>query len=153
MSKVKPACEEISVLMMGLMDNELDENQKKMVLDHLASCEKCAAEYKAFNNLKKETSEMKLKKLPEMYWDEYWNHVYNKLERGFAWIILSLGAILIFSYGAYEMTYEFFFDNTISLFLRVSTGIFTFGIIVLTVSVLREKLMIRHIDKYRSIKR
>lgn len=153
MGKINPACEEARVLMMGLMDNELDENQKKKVLEHLASCEECAKQYKAFNNLKKETSEMKFKKLPEMYWDEYWNHVYNKLERGIAWIILSLGAILIFSYGAYEMTYEFFFDGTISLFLRISTGIFTFGIIILTVSVLREKLMIRHIDKYRSIKR
>ncbi|MBN1407144.1 MAG: zf-HC2 domain-containing protein [Calditrichaceae bacterium] len=153
MSKVKPACEEMRVLMMGLMDNELDASQKKKVLEHLVSCEECAKQYDAFNHLKKETSEMKFKKLPEMYWDEYWDYVYNKLERGIAWIILSLGAIMIFSYGAYEMTYEFFFDETISLFLRISTGIFTFGIIVLTVSVLREKLMIRHIDKYRSIKR
>ncbi|MEJ2545304.1 MAG: zf-HC2 domain-containing protein [Calditrichaceae bacterium] len=153
MSKNNPACEEARVLMMGLMDNELDENQKKKVLEHLASCEECAKQYKAFNNLKKETSEMKFTKLPEMYWDDYWDHVYNKLERGIAWIILSLGAILIFSYGAYEMTYEFFFDETISIFLRISIGIFSFGIIVLTVSVLREKLMIRHIDKYRSIKR
>ena len=153
MSKLKPTCEEMSVLMMGLMDNELSESQKTKVMEHLASCEKCAAQYKAFSNLKKETSEMKFKKLPEMYWDEYWDHVYNKLERGIAWIILSIGTILIFSYGAYEMTYEFFFDETISLFLRIGTGIFTFGIVVLTVSVLREKLMIRHIDKYRSVKR
>ena len=153
MSKAKLTCEEMNVLMMGLMDNELNEEQRAQVTEHLAYCENCAAQYKAFSNLKKETSEMKLKKLPEMYWDEYWNHVYNKIERGFAWIVLSLGAILIFSYGAYEMTYEFFFDPTISLFIRIGTGIFTFGIVVLTVSVLREKLMIRHIDKYRSIKR
>ena len=153
MSKAKLTCEEMSVLMMGLMDNELEENQKAQVLEHLASCENCAAQYKAFSNLKKETSEMKLKKLPEMYWDEYWDHVYNKLERGFAWIILSLGAIMIFSFGAYQMTYEFFLDATRPLFLRIGTGIFTFGIVVLTVSVLREKLMIRHIDKYRSVKR
>jgi hypothetical protein len=153
MSKVKPTCEEMSILMMGLMDNELSESQKAKVMEHLASCEKCSAQYKAFSNLKKETSEMKFKKLPEMYWDEYWDHVYNKLERGIAWIILSLGAILIFSYGAYQMTYDFFLDPTRPLFIRVGTGVFTFGIIVLTVSVLREKLMIRHIDKYRSVKR
>jgi len=153
MSKLKSNCEEMSILMMGLVDDEISESQKAQVLEHLASCEKCAAQFKAFSNLKKETSEMKLKKLPEMYWDEYWDHVYNKLERGIAWIILSLGTILIFTYGAYEMTYEFFFDQTVSLFLRIATGIFTFGIVILTVSVLREKLMIRHLDKYRSVKR
>ncbi|HEM49207.1 MAG TPA: zf-HC2 domain-containing protein, partial [Caldithrix sp.] len=42
MSKVKPACEEMRVLMMGLMDNELDASQKKKVLEHLVSCEECA---------------------------------------------------------------------------------------------------------------
>ncbi|MEJ2052855.1 MAG: zf-HC2 domain-containing protein [Calditrichaceae bacterium] len=153
MSKSKLTCEEVSVLMMGLMDDELEDQQKAGVLEHLTFCKKCAAEYKAFSNLKKETSEMKFKKLPEMYWDEYWEHVYNKLERSIAWIILSIGTILLFSYGAYQMTYEFFLDPARPLFIRIATGIFTFGIIILTVSVLREKLMVRHIDKYRSVKR
>ena len=152
MNKSKLSCDDIKVLMMGLMDDELDDQQKTQVQEHLASCEKCAEEYKAFNNLKKETSDLKLKKLPEMYWDEYWEHVYNKLERSIAWIIVSIGAILVFSYGAYQMTYEFFLDPSRPLFLRLATGVFTFGLIILTVSVLREKIMIRHIDKYRSIK-
>jgi hypothetical protein len=153
MAENKISCEEAKILMMGLIDDEIDEKDKAHVLEHVQSCKVCASEYESFLNLKKGTSEMKLKKLPEMYWDEYWDHIYNRIERGIGWIILSLGAILILGYGFYAISHEFFMNPDKPLFLRISAGIFSVGAIILFVSVLREKLMIRSVDKYRSIKR
>jgi len=153
MTKSKITCEDVSIMLMGLIDGELDQEQKGIVEDHIKTCEKCTSQYESFLNLKKGTSEMKLKKLPEMYWDDYWEHVYNKIERGVAWIFVSIGVIVLLAYGGYQMTHDFFFDPAKPLVLRIGTGVFSLGLLFLFVSVLREKLMIRGIDKYRSIKR
>lgn len=153
MIKSKMTCEDVNILLMGLIDGELDQKQKRIVEHHIKTCEKCTSQYETFLNLKRGTSEMKIKKLPEMYWDDYWEHVYNKMERSIAWILVSIGVIILLAYGGYQMTYGFFFDPSKPLVLRIGIGFFSIGLIFLFVSVLREKLMIRGVDKYRSVKR
>ena len=96
---------------------------------------------------------MKFKPFPEMFWDEYWENVYNRIERGLGWILFSLGAIILLSYGAYELLKEFFLNPKEPLIEKVGLGLLIVGFIVVFVSVLREKLMVRKIDKYRRIKR
>lgn len=96
---------------------------------------------------------MKLKPLPEMYWDEYWTHVYNKIERRAGWIFISIGLILIVSFGFYEFVKDFLMNSTQPLILRAGVSVLGIGIIITGISVLREKLMVRKKDKYRSILR
>jgi len=153
MSRLKISCEDVQIKMMGLLDNELNEQLSKQIFDHLEVCPDCKKKYDSFVQLKKDTSDMKFKKLPEMYWDDYWTHVYNRIERGFSWILVSLGAMILLVYGSYEVMHEFYLDPENPLLIKIGAGILTVGMIVLFVSVLREKLMIRKIDKYRSIER
>jgi hypothetical protein len=153
MDKKTITCEEAKVLMMGLIDNELNAEQTVLVKDHLALCPACSEQYKSFINLKEGTSAMKFKNLPDMYWDEYWNHVYNKIERGIGWIFLSIGAIILLTYAGYSVLENFFADQSLPLIMKLGIGILVLGLAVLFVSVIREKLMIRKVDKYRSVKR
>ena len=96
---------------------------------------------------------MKFKPFPEMFWDEYWENVYNKIERGIGWILFSLGAIILLAYGAYEMLQDFFLNPQKPMIEKVGLGLLLLGLIIVFVSVLREKLMIRKVDKYRRIVR
>ena len=96
---------------------------------------------------------MKLKPLPEMYWDEYWQHVYNKIERGIAWILISIGTIIILAYSIWQAMEKFFQDPMEPISMKIGVGALVFGTIILFVSVLREKIMLRKDDKYRRIKR
>ncbi|HHJ52203.1 MAG TPA: hypothetical protein ENJ89_03320 [Caldithrix abyssi] len=153
MAKQRITCEQAQILMMGLLDGELNEQDTQRVKQHLEECEACARQYKSFLKLKKETQDMKFKPLPEMYWDEYWNHVYNKIERGISWILVSIGAVIILAFSLYQAMSDFFSDPAEPLSLKIGTGIFVLGMIVLFVSVLREKLMVKKVDQYRRIKR
>ncbi len=153
MMSTKLTCKEVRINMMGLLDNEISEEQKAALLGHIESCPSCQKMYNDFRTLKKDTQEMKFKKLPEIYWDDYWTQVYNRMERGFSWILISIGVMILLVYGGYEVTRDFFLDPQKPLLLKIGVGAFTAGIIVLFVSVLREKLMIRKIDKYRSVER
>ncbi len=149
----KLACKDVRIKLMGLIDNEISGEEKEDLLKHIEGCPSCKKIYNEFRTLKKETKEMKFKKLPEIYWDDYWTHVYNRMERGIGWILLSIGIIVLFSYGGYEILRDFFLDPQKPFLLKIGTGTLTAGMIVLFVSVLREKLLIRKIDKYRSVER
>ncbi len=153
MNRSAISCEQAEMLMMGLLDNELNGEETQEVQEHLAACKSCAAKYESFKNLKKDTAEMKFKNLPEVYWDEYWQHVYNRIERGIGWIFFSVGAIIISIITGYTIFQEYFLNPEEPLGLKIGIGFLGIGTIVLFVSVLREKLMVRKVDKYRSILR
>ena len=146
-------CDEARLLMMGYLDNELTEDEIKALQEHLNSCAKCRAEWESFKELKKETSEMKFKPFPEMFWDDYWENVYNRIERGIGWILFSLGAIILLAFGAYELLEDFFLNPKEPMIEKIGVGLLILGLIVIFVSVLREKLMIRKVDKYRRVLR
>ncbi|HID38856.1 MAG TPA: hypothetical protein EYP36_05010 [Calditrichaeota bacterium] len=153
MKKTELSCEEARILLMGKIDGELGPEKLFLLDTHLSVCSKCRAEYERFVQLKKGASEMKFKQLPEMYWDEYWNHVYNKIERGISWILISLGFILVTAFAGYQALESFFTDPEQPLILKIGTAFLVLGIIFLFVSVLREKLMVKKVDKYRGIQR
>lgn len=153
MSNTKIECAEARILITGLVDNEIDETQKQSLFAHLKSCDACQETYNSFVKLKKDTGDMKFKKLPEVYWDEYWTHVYNRIERGMSWIFVSIGLIILLGYGSYEVMQDFYLNPEEPMIIKTGVGLLTAGMIILFVSVLREKLMIRKVDKYRSIER
>lgn len=153
MNRLSIDCKQAEVLMMGLLDNELSEKQHQDIQTHLAECKACSAKFESYKNLKKDTKKMKFKNLPEVYWDEYWQNVYNRIERGVGWIFFSIGAIILLIFAGYEIFQEFFLNPEEPIGIKIGMGFFGVGLIVLFVSVLREKLMIRKVDKYRSVQR
>ncbi len=153
MSSTKIDCVEARILITGYVDDEITDQQKRVLFAHLESCRTCQETYDSFVQLKKETGEMKFNKLPEVYWDEYWTHVYNRIERGLSWIFVSIGLIILLSYGSYQVMQDFYLNPEEPLLIKMGVGLLTAGMIILFISVLREKLMIRKVDKYRSIER
>ncbi len=153
MKKTELNCQEARILLMGKIDGELDTEKLLLLDNHLSVCSKCQAEYERFVQLKKGASEMKFKQLPEMYWDDYWNHVYNKIERGISWILISIGSMLVLAFAGYQALESFFIDPELPLILKIGAAFLALGLIFLFVSVLREKLMVKKVDKYRSVQR
>ena len=153
MNKNNISCEGMKFKIMAYIDNELPESDINTVKQHLNECPDCSKKYESLNKVKEITGEMKFKKLPEMYWDEYWTHVYNKMERGLSWIFISIGAIIILSFAAWKAMDNLINDSQMSIFLKFGVIIFIIGLVILLVSILREKLMIKKVDKYREVER
>jgi predicted anti-sigma-YlaC factor YlaD len=144
-------CDEIKILLSALLDGELSIEEKKMVTEHLANCDNCREEYVKMKKLKEVTDTMKYLDLPDRLMAGYWQEIYNRIERGFGWIFLSLGAIILLGFGTWELLNNFFLDSRPPLVLKIGLGTFLIGIIVMVVSVLRERLYSRAHDRYEEV--
>jgi hypothetical protein len=90
---------------------------------------------------------------PDEAWERYWRNTYPRFERNTGWILLSIGAIILLTYGTYELALDLLQDTTSPWWIRMATGLVCAGISVLFVSVLRERLFVRKSDPYREVKR
>ena len=153
MIKNQLPCETIEVKVMALLDEELSEQDTIMVKEHLQACTRCSEQYASLKKLKEVTGSMKMKKLPEYYWDDYWTHIYNRIERGISWVLISLGLIIVLAFASWEVLTTLIADQEMNPLLKGGIFVLLIGSIILIVSVLREKILVKRIDKYREVKR
>ncbi len=110
-------------------------------------------EYKAMLHIKEVTDKMQYVEMPDSFWDDYWQGIHNRLERGLGWTLLVVGAALIVGFVIFEFFRSFFLDGTVSIILRLGVLIAILGTLVLLISVLREKLFARKRERYKEIVR
>lgn len=146
-------CQNYKNLMMGYLDNELEEEQKKAFEQHLASCPECAAELEEFRQLKQITDEVTLVEPEDRIWQQYWANIYNRIERGVGWILFSVAAILLIIYGGFRAIEEIIRDPTVGVILKIALLALIAGLAVLFVSVLRERLYFWKKDRYKDVRR
>ena len=146
-------CEEIQKLMMGYLDKEISDDEKRLVEKHLAECKKCKAEFDSFTQLKEVTDKVKLADLKEDIWAGYWKGVYRRIERGAGWFFLSIGAIILAALGAFQFFKSLFQDPTVSTVVKIGVGALSLGVIVLVVSIIRERVFAYKHERYREIER
>ncbi|MBN1362349.1 MAG: zf-HC2 domain-containing protein [Sedimentisphaerales bacterium] len=146
-------CQEYKDLMMAYLDNELDETQRRVFEEHLASCRDCAKEMAAFRRLKQMTDEVEFVEPEDRLWQQYWGGVYNRIERGIGWVIFSLAGILLIVYGGFAAIENLIKDPTVSVLLKVGLLALLVGLAILFVSVLRERIYFWSKDRYRDVRR
>jgi hypothetical protein len=139
--------------MMGYLDNELSDEQRQRFEEHLAGCGECASELEEFKKLKAITDEVTLVEPEDRMWQEYWGSIYNRIERGVGWIILSIAGILLVIYGGFKIIEELIKDPTVGMILKIGLLALIAGIAILFVSVLRERLYFWNKDRYKDVRR
>jgi predicted anti-sigma-YlaC factor YlaD len=143
--------EKIKQLISSYLDGELDAGTRRTVEEHLASCPECRKEYEDLQKFEEVMGMVSLKSPSKELWDAYWASVYNRLERGIGWILLSLGAIVLVFFGAYKMVEGIINDSAMPLVLKVGILAFLAGVAVLLVSIIREQFFLRKRERYKEI--
>ena len=146
-------CHDYKDLMMGYLDNELSNEQKRQFEEHLTGCSECKAELKEFRKLKAITDEVTLVEPEDKIWQDYWGGVYNRIERSVGWIVFSVAAILLTIYGGFKLIEEMIKDPNIETMLKAGLLVLIAGLAILFVSVLRERLHFWQKDRYRNVRR
>jgi len=142
------SCEEYSQLLTGYIDGELTSEQRDRVEAHLKDCETCKRTFDEFVAMKEQLNMIKFKEHSDVELERYWSSIYNRLERGLAWILFSLGSIVLLCYGAFKLIEEMISDPSISLIVKIGVVSLIFGGVALFVSLFRERLTVRKTDKY-----
>ncbi len=146
-------CHDYKDLMMGYLDNELSNEQRRQFEEHLTGCSECKKELKEFRKLKAITDEVTLVEPEDRIWQDYWSGVYNRIERSVGWIVFSIAAILLTIYGGFKMIEEMIKDPDIETILKVGLVALIAGLAILFVSVLRERFYFWKRDRYKDVRR
>ncbi|HOD66389.1 MAG TPA: zf-HC2 domain-containing protein [candidate division Zixibacteria bacterium] len=144
---------EIRELLVGYLDGELSDEERTAVEAALAEDPDLRAELEEFRKLKEVTGMAQYADLPPQVWEQYWESLYRKLERGAGWIFLSLGAIVLLGFGLYEAFRGMYYDPLIPLWVKVGVSVGAAGVVILLVSYGRERYFAFTRDRYRRVLR
>jgi hypothetical protein len=139
--------------MMGYLDNELSDEQRRRFEEHLAGCPECADELEQFKKLKAITDEVTLAEPEDKIWQDYWSGVYNRIERGLGWIVFSVAAILLIICGGFKAIEEVIKDPNVEIIFKIGLLALITGLAILFVSVLRERIYFWKKDRYKDVRR
>lgn len=142
------SCDEYNRMAGAYLDGELADEERRRFDEHLAVCDACTRELAELKRLTEDLNMMRFKEPGDEELERYWAGVYNRLERGIGWILLSAGVILTLCYGAFKVIEGMLLDETISDVLKVGVCALIAGLVVLFVSLLRERLVVRKVDRY-----
>ena len=140
-------------LMMAALDGELAASDRIELERLLEGDPALAAEWRQLCRVKEVTKTMSMRQPPQEVWEGYWMGVYRRLERGFAWILVSLGAIVVLSWAAWEGLQQLWKDQDLPTVVKGGSLALIAGLVILVVSVVREKLVIRQTDPYKDVVR
>jgi hypothetical protein len=146
-------CHDFKDLMMGYLDNELSDESRRRFEEHVDGCPECARELEEFKRLKIITDEVTLVEPEDRLWQDYWNGVYNRIERGVGWIIFSIAAILLTIYGGFRAIEAIIRDPKIEFIFKAGLLALLVGLAILFVSVLRERIYFWKKDRYKDVRR
>jgi ferric-dicitrate binding protein FerR (iron transport regulator) len=140
-------------MMMAALDDELSVEQRTEFEELLAGDPELRKEWERLNGVKEVTHAMVFRRPPEEIWDQYFESTYNRLERGMAWVLLSLGTLIVVGYALWHALNAILAATDLPGYLKFGIFAALFGGAILLVSVIRERLFVRKTDPYREIER
>ena len=138
-------------LLMCAIDDELSARERRELDDLLESDPALRTEWEQLSQIKHATDSVKLRNPSDEVWEGYMNTVYRRFERSIGWILASVGAVVLVSYGIWTAISEVIADTTVPWFIKAGTLALVVGAVILFVSVVREKLFIRKTDPYKDV--
>ncbi|MDX9758743.1 MAG: hypothetical protein RBU27_06245 [Bacteroidota bacterium] len=142
--------ERFRMLMMKALDGELAGSEHSEFENFLRTPD-CADEWARYQTIKEATMTLKpVSPAPEV-WDHYWTGVSNRLERGLAWLLFSLGAAALLAWGALRAAEAVWTDSDVPLLIKIAIYSVAGGLLLLLFSVIRERWFIARHDKYNEV--
>ncbi len=145
--------ERFIILLEKYFENNLTDSESQEFETLINSNAKLKKEFEEQKEIKEVLKKMTLKNPSKEAWDGYWLGIYNRIERGIAWIAISIGAIIFFGYASIEAVNSFINDTQTPPIVKVGISILFFGALVLIFSLLREKFFASKHDKYKEVQR
>jgi ferric-dicitrate binding protein FerR (iron transport regulator) len=140
-------------LMMAALDDELASGEREELDRLLAEEPALRSEWDRFHEVKEVTDVMSLRRPPEETWEQYFESVYNRAERGFALILRSMCAIVLTGWALWVGLEELWGTSDLPTYVKIAIYAALLGLAVLLLSVIREKLFVRKTDPYKEIQR
>ena len=140
-------------LLSAYVDGELDPDDVVRVEAHLARHPETQTEVERLRRLKGLTGRLRLKEPPPEAWEAFWQSVYNRAERSLGWLLLTVGLVVIGGWALLQLVQALLAAEDLPLLVKGAVFLLGGGILVLLISVIRERIYKRNRTRYRNIVR
>lgn len=140
-------------LLSAYVDGELDNEQTVRVEAHLAGHPDTRHEVERLRRLKEVTGAMRISEAPDEEWEHFWDSVYSRTERSLGWLAVILGTVLVGGFGLYHLVAAIVTTSELPWYVKGGIFALCFGILLLLVSLIRERIYVRKRTRYDEIKR
>jgi len=134
---------------MRFLDGEMTESEKQVYEKHVQTCPDCHKELKELGRIVELTDELRFKPPDDEFWEGYWESIYRRAERSTGFFLLVIGVVGVLIYGIIEAV-------TSPKFLSyegISVTVILVGLVVIFISVARERYHESKSDPYKGVKR
>ena len=142
-------CGRFKELMMASIDGEIGAEDRAELESHLAECADCRREFEEHTTLSELVGEIKLPKPSQEDMMKYWPSVYAKIERGAGWGLVVIGALIWVAYGVFL----FITDPTVGSMTKFLIALPVVGVLMLLISVVRERVNVSKTERYKEVER
>ena len=140
--------EHVGEMLSGYIDGELTQQARQRVRLHCESCATCRQELATLEAMRERVAKATLSDIDRDTWRENMDDNAVKTTRGAGWLLLIGGALLGGAFLGYEL---FSSASELSIFEKVVFGGIYGGLLLLFISVLRQRLIERKTDKYKDV--
>ena len=137
----------VAELLSGFIDGELTQQDRQRVQIHCEQCATCRDELAQIRSVRSRVGSSRLSETGEDRWRETMEDTTVKATRGIGWLIL-IGGILL-AVGIFVI--EVIGSTTMSITEKLIVGGVYGGLLLLFISVLRQRLIERKTDKYKDV--
>ena len=138
-------------LLSAYVDGELSADDLKRIEKHLVDDEESRLEVERLRHFNKVTGALRLKEAPPEEWEGFWNSFRNQSERRIGWVLVTIGVTIVGLWFLYNLLVSLI--NTDAFPVYVKGGIFAAaaGVVVLLISVVRERIHKRSKTRYKDV--
>lgn len=140
-------CQRFETDGMKFLDGEMTSREKNAYEMHVKSCPNCASELKELGRIVDLTREIELREPDEVFWASYWSSIYRRLERNTGFMLIMVGLIAVLLFALFKAVTSPAFLT----FKGLSIAALILGLVVVFLSVVRERYHERKSDPYRGI--
>jgi predicted anti-sigma-YlaC factor YlaD len=134
---------------MRLLDGEMSEEEKAEYQSHVGACQDCRVELASLGRVVELTDELKLRTPDDEFWEGYWESIYRRSERSVGFFLLITGIMAVLLYGIVRAVTSPGFLS----YEGISVTVILVGLVVIFMSVARERYHESKNDPYKGVKR
>lgn len=134
---------------MRFLDGELSLEERLQYQAHVRACETCRRELDSLGRVVKLTDELRLRVSDDEFWKDYWRDVRRRSERNTGFLLLVAGVVALLLYAAYRAVRSPEFLS----YEGISVAVILLGLVIIFVSVARERWHESRNDPYREVER
>lgn len=138
----------VGELLSGYIDGELTQQDRQRVQLHCEQCSACSTQLEELQTLRTEIGKSALSNVSQDVWRETTTDSATNASRGIGWLLLIGGVLVAAGLALYEFITEIGSMSTSTILIL--GGIYG-GLLLLFVSVLRQRLLERRTDKYEDV--